>query len=150
MKKIVVVDIDGTIANIEHRLHYIKGDYKDWNKFFTECYDDEPIKGMIDLVTNLSKEYRIVFCTGRSAVVAFQTRNWLERFFPHNMKCVLLMRRIGDKRKDVEAKTEMLRHYLDLNNGHNDVAFILEDRTQMVKEWRRLGHTCLQVSDGDF
>ena len=150
MKKIAVIDIDGTIANIHHRLHYIQGEEKDWDNFFASCTDDEPIKNMICLVQNLSEHYRIVFCTGRSAVIAFETRKWLDRNFSFDLKYDLLMRRIGDKRKDTEVKVDELRHYLDLNNAHGGVAFILEDRTQMVKRWRELGYRCLQVDDGDF
>ena len=39
-----------------------------------------------------------------------------------------------------------------MNNGldFSDVAFILEDRDSMVKKWRDLGLTCLQVAYGDF
>ena len=35
MKKIVICDIDGTIANNDHRQHYLEGK-KDWEGFFSE------------------------------------------------------------------------------------------------------------------
>jgi hypothetical protein len=32
----------------------------------------------------------------------------------------------------------------------DEIAFVLEDRNSMVKKWRELGLTCLQVAEGDF
>ena len=33
---------------------------------------------------------------------------------------------------------------------HTKILVVLEDRNSMVKRWRELGYTCLQVNDGDF
>ena len=38
----IIVDIDGTIADCSHRLHYIKGEKKDWNSFFKAAGKDKP------------------------------------------------------------------------------------------------------------
>ena len=42
MSKIVLCDIDGTIANNDHRQHYLE-DKKDWDGFFAELINDAPI-----------------------------------------------------------------------------------------------------------
>ena len=48
MKYIVLVDIDGTIAEVHpDRLDMIKGENKDWDAFYKACHMDEPIKDVI-------------------------------------------------------------------------------------------------------
>jgi 2-hydroxy-3-keto-5-methylthiopentenyl-1-phosphate phosphatase len=41
-KKIVICDIDGTIANNDHRQHFLEGK-KDWDGFFSSLSEDKPI-----------------------------------------------------------------------------------------------------------
>ena len=40
MSKIVLCDIDGTIANNDHRQHYLEGK-KDWDGFFSELINED-------------------------------------------------------------------------------------------------------------
>jgi hypothetical protein len=61
------------------------------------------------------------------------------------------MRKNDDFRHDTEVKSENLYKFaFKVVNQQIDVAFILEDRDSMVKKWRELGFTCLQVAPGDF
>lgn len=153
--KIIVCDIDGTIADLSHRLYYIQGDNKDWEKFFNEVDKDKPIEGIIDILYHLvgSGEYRVVFCTGRNEVCEEKTKDWCRDNVYHS--CAddshydYLMRKQNDYRPDTEVKPELLEQYLK-DNPDDEVAFILDDRNSMVKKWRELGFTCLQVCEGDF
>jgi hypothetical protein len=43
MKFIVIVDIDGTISKVGDRIKYLKQDPKDWESFYKDCFEDEPI-----------------------------------------------------------------------------------------------------------
>lgn len=66
MKNIVIVDIDGTIAKIGDRLEYITNQNpKDYNAFYDHVEEDQPICDILDIVVELARSYRIVFCTGR-------------------------------------------------------------------------------------
>lgn len=145
MKKIIVVDIDGTIAKVGDRLKYLKETPTDWDKFYSSCFEDEPIQVIIDLIENLHHSYEMVYCTGRREEVRDITTKWLlqKGLFPNT----LLMRPNGDKRHDTEVKPEQLKlEGIELNQ----IAFVLEDRDSMVKKWRDLGVKCLQVEYGDF
>lgn len=148
MKHIVIVDIDGTIAKIGDRLKYItQQDPKDYNAFYDHCHEDQPIKNLCHVVCTLSQEYDIVFCTGRSERCRKQTEEWLERHLDLAEEYQLLMRKDGDHRHDVQTKPELLEK---AGIQPENVLCILEDRSSMVKKWRELGYTCLQVNDGDF
>ncbi len=148
--KIVVVDIDGTIARVGDRLKHLQYDTPDWDAFYADSFDDDPINEIIDLVSDLyCAKYDIVFCTARSECVRDKTVCWLNKHFGTGIISYtrLLMRHDGDNRHDTIVKPELL-----LNSGitFNSIAFILEDRNSMVKKWRELGLTCLQVDDYEF
>lgn len=147
MKHIVVVDIDGTIAKIGDRLKYITDQYpKDYDAFYDHVGEDKPIKEILAIVQELSHKYKIVFCTGRASRCRTLTIEWLNRHLPIS-GYDLLMRKNGDHRHDVDVKPQLLQK---AGIYPQQVLCILEDRNSMVKKWRELGFTCLQVNDGDF
>jgi len=149
--KIVVVDIDGTVARPGKRLEHLQKSPKDWDAFYQDCFDDTPIVSVCELVGVLANSYEVVYCTGRRNAVRKVTRDWLHEncFIPK--PSVLLMRPDGDHRHDLEVKPELLNDWLTYRGKSlSDVAFVLEDRNSMVKHWRSMGLKCLQVEEGDF
>lgn len=149
-KQIVIVDIDGTIAKVGDRIKYLQQSPKDWDAFYADSFQDEPIDKMVELVRTLASwgNYRIVFCTGRRESCRRSTDNWLVKHLGVRvLGSELLMRPDKDHRHDTIVKPELLKQE---GIDSQDVAFILEDRNVMVQKWRELGFTCLQVADGDF
>lgn len=55
IKPIYIFDIDGTLANIEHRVHILSSkEYKDkWRVFYGLCDRDAPIWPVIDVMETL-------------------------------------------------------------------------------------------------
>jgi hypothetical protein len=94
-KNIIICDLDGTIANLQHRLYYIKnpdGSKKshkdsDWDLFHRACVDDEPYRDVIEILRNLydagrragieGSEREIYFFSGRNESVRNETIEWL-------------------------------------------------------------------------
>lgn len=143
----VVVDVDGTIADCSERAEkYLNGSKKDWDSFYNHCYDDKPIKPIIDIVKKLNQVYHIVFCSGRRESCRKDTEDWIDLHLHEVIYTDILLRKNGDIRHDTLVKPELLKNFCD----KDEVAFILEDRSSMVKKWRELGYTCFQVADGDF
>ena len=64
-KKIVIIDIDGTISKVGDRLKYLQQTPTDWDSFYEACFEDEPIIEVIELVKHLEQKYQILYCTGR-------------------------------------------------------------------------------------
>ena len=59
----------------------------------------------------------------------------------------LLMREDDDYRDDSIVKPELLdKAGIKLD----DILCVFEDRNRMVKKWRELGLTCVQVNEGNF
>lgn len=147
-KKIVVVDIDGTIAKVGDRLKYLQQEKKDWDAFYEHCDEDAPIEDVVRLVEDFYEwGYNIVFCTGRRESVREKTREWIKQHLAIGWNYGLLMRKDKDWRHDTEVKPEL---FAKAGLTPENVYLILEDRDSMVAKWRELGYRCLQVSEGKF
>ena len=58
----------------------------------------------------------------------------------------LYMRGLGDARSDTDVKRDIYNtHFAD-----KKVWFVLEDRDKVVKMWRDLGLSCMQVAEGEY
>lgn len=142
MKDIIVVDLDGTLANIDHRLHFIKQEKPDWKGFYKACNKDsvnEWCFALIRALTALGKDVRIV--TARSQEAYLLTSNWLQE---HGVDDYIykfhFVRGIGDYTSDDELKIKWLNE-----SGLKDrILFVVDDRQRVVDMWRKEGLVCLQ------
>jgi len=146
-KKTIIFDIDGTLADIEHRRPLLDGDRPNWKQFNAEMGQDTINPGVVELYKSLWEinKYNIVLATGRTEDFRKITENWLiwnEIPFSN-----IYMRKSGDFRSDDIVKQEILDKLLA--KGH-EIAFTVDDRQQVVDMWRRNGITCLQCDVGDF
>ena len=144
MSKIVLCDIDGTIANNDHRQHFLEGK-KDWEGFFSELINDEPIFPIINKVIeqyNAGKE--IVFLTGRPERYRNVTTEWLKRYFDFEIK--LLMR----KNKDHKNKLIIKREIFELNFNVKDIFLIFENDKELIAMWEDIGANIFDVNELDY
>jgi hypothetical protein len=156
MKNVIICDIDGTIADVRHRLHYIqnpdgtKKKKPEWDAFHAACVDDAPFTDVIEIVDTFRtgscgcgySRKRVFFLSGRNDVVRPQTELWLEKVgfsYPE----ALYMRKAGDRRPDTEVKLEMVR---ELGLTPDDVLCIFDDRQCVVDMWRENGYRVMQVA----
>lgn len=144
--KCYLFDIDGTIADLTHRLHHIEGDKKDWPAFFDACEHDAPIPHILDLAKILCEQAIVLLVSGRSDRVRNQTVDWLYRHGLNNFT-TLYMRQDGDHRPDHIVKAELLEQIRA--DGYEPI-MAFDDRNQVVEMWRANGIPCAQVAPGDF
>lgn len=143
--KAIIVDLDGTLCDIKHRLHFISGDKKDWETFQKHCILDKPNQWCISLIRAMELHgVAILLFSGRMDFVRNETEVWLEH---HGVSYqTLKMRKSGDYRKDSEVKLEMLADY----KNRFEILFVVDDRKQVVDMWREQGLVCLQCQEGDY
>lgn len=143
MIKAVIFDIDGTLADATHRLHFIHNGSHDWDAFFAEAANDpviEPIRDLVFLFDN--QDYRIILMSGRTDKIRGLTEAWLDQHgIPYHE---LHMRAEGDYRQDFVVKSELLDGILA--SGHQ-IHCVIDDRPSVVAMWRERGLTCLQCRD---
>lgn len=152
-------DLDGTLADLTHRLHHISGEFdaqgmtkpKNWDAFFAGCVDDKPIPHMWELLNDLyTVGVIIVYVSGRSDQVRAETEEWLDQHnfpLPGVGKNKLYMRTAGDHRPDHQVKGELLDRILA--DGYTPI-MAFDDRQQVVDMWRKRGIPCAQVAEGNF
>lgn len=146
--KAIIVDVDGTVADMGKGQPGKRGPF-DWDR----VGEDEPIWRIISLVTVLRNAHlyqardAVVFLSGRDDVCFQATLEWLFNCGAAKSGDTVHMRPNGDNRPDEIIKEELYRTYVE---PHFDVLYVLDDRNKVVRMWRNLGLTCLQVADGDF
>jgi predicted kinase len=139
-EKIVIVDMDGTLADITHRLHFVKNvEKKDWKGFFDGISEDKPRPMVMMRVNELREQgYKIIVVSARPETYRQQTLDWL---YLHNVPFLtLIMRGVGDHRPDDEVKQDILNTYFDKENIH----LVIDDRPRVIRMWQANG---LQVED---
>lgn len=145
--KLVLFDIDGTLADIDHRRHLVDGDDPDWRAFFDSMGSDSvnaPVAELYRTIWN-SPNFECVLVTGRPEDHRPVTEQWLTwNEIPFER---LIMRKAKDNRKDAIVKEEIL---CELIRDGAEIAFVVDDRQSVVDMWRRNGITCFQcaVYDG--
>ena len=60
-----IFDIDGTIADVTHRRHYVACKPKNWPAFEKKMHMDTPIEPIVELIRHLYDDNRIILCSGR-------------------------------------------------------------------------------------
>ena len=150
MDKIVIFDLDGTLALIDTRraLATDAGTGKmDWDIFFDPKHIDldVPNQQVIDMANMLhSQGYLIYIFSGRSDKTEDATIDWLDK---HNVRYDHLQMR--PKNLLFMPDNDLKQSWLDAI-GKDNVAMVFDDRNQVVDMWRDNGLTTFQVADGDF
>ena len=160
----IIFDLDGTLANCNHRRHFVDpekcgdsirkilkpdGTYKykhyngeswkpDWKAFFEACDKDEPIKPVIENYrAQIFHGKEVCIWSGRCESVREKTLRWL-----HNNSVgtshikELKMRPIGDHTPDDELKERWLKEALAEGKT---IEYVFDDRPKVVRVWRKHG-----------
>lgn len=134
LTRVVIVDIDGTLATMKNRSPY------DWQR----VGEDEPAKAVIAAVHAASQFNRkIIVMSGRDASCRNITQDWLTQYLGVSWH-ELHMRPEGDNRKDNIIKYELFNNHI---RGKYHVEYVLDDRPQVCRMWRKLGLFVFQVGD---
>mgnify|MGYP000151764854 CR=1 FL=1 len=150
MTECVLVDIDGTLADCEHRRHLVQNGKRDWKSFLSPemaALDtlNEPVAKVVRAMALAG--YSIIYVSARPISLKVVTRAWLQKYNLWFEPKLLYMRKDKDSRADTIVKRELLKEIRKL--GYQPV-LSLDDRNSVVAMWRDEGITCLQVAEGDF
>ncbi len=142
----VLCDIDGTLADISHRLHYVQQDPKDWDGFFEACDSDVVRCDVAEMVDyHLLNNVEIIYVSGRPESCRNATEEWLaiEELDEH---IALFMRRDGDHRPDTIVKEEMLKRYFP---DTSCIVEVIDDRPSVIRMWKSHGLKVVDVGNGE-
>lgn len=144
--KVIVFDVDGTLADIEWRRHWVMNKPKNWKAFFAVQHEDPPHEEIVWLAKRLKDaDTRIIVCSGRSAEFRVVTETWLnEQGIAFDS---LFMRPLNDRRPDFEVKVELLE---EIRTKYGEPYLWVDDRKTVVEAIRNAGVRVLQVCEGDY
>jgi hypothetical protein len=146
-RPLAFVDIDGVLADVRHRLHYIERRPRDWDGFFAAAVDDPVHPEGIALVDTLRTEHEIVYLTGRPRKLESDTERWLAQHGVGGHR--LVMRPERDRRPAATVKLELLRR---LAVGRQ-VAVVVDDDADVIRTMQQAGyptfHAAWEARDED-
>jgi hypothetical protein len=144
---LVVFDIDGTLANIEHRLDYVRSKPKNWKAFDAGIPNDKVNEPVANIFWSLlDTDNTIVLASGRNERSRQATEDWLFDNFLFGYE-KLYMRKADDFRSDDIVKQEILDQIIADYGRKPDMVF--DDRPRVVRMWRDNGIFVFNVYQGE-
>lgn len=124
-RPLAVFDIDGVLADVSHRLHFL--DVHRWEKFFAAAHADPLLDEGAQRLRAAQDAHDVVYLTGRPERNRRLTRDWLAR---HGLPTgPLHMRPDDDHRPARYVKREVLRRLA----RHREISMILDDDPAVVR-----------------
>ena len=142
----IIFDMDGTLADVSHRKHFVENKPKNWDAFYKAMINDKPNSPVI-MIARLLKAagHRILIATGRPRRYQIPTLRFLDTVSVSYD--AIYLRGDNDYRPDTVVKEFMLRKMK--NDGYSPtIAF--DDRKSVVEMWRLHDLFVFQVAEGDF
>jgi hypothetical protein len=125
-RPVAVIDIDGVVADVRHRLHLVEARPKRWAEFFAAASEDPPLEVGVSLVHQLAEDHDVVWLTGRPERTRAETAAWLAaNSLPAG---TLLMRGDRDFRPARVTKRDELRRL----RRTREVTVVVDDDPEVV------------------
>lgn len=139
MTPLAVFDIDGVLADVRHRLHFVEQRRKDWDGFFGAAVDDPPLAQGVELARASAADCEVVYVTGRPERCRADTRAWFAR---HGLpEGELAMRGERDRRPARQAKLQLLQRLA----ADRVVAVVVDDDLQVCAAYEDAGFRVIRA-----
>lgn len=134
-RPLAVFDIDNTLADTDHRQHFLERRPRDWDGFFGAAPADPPLARGVALAVERAADCEVVYLTGRPERCRADTEEWLTRHgLPEGR---LWMRGNQDRRPARTTKLEVLRR---IARGR-EVRMLVDDDELVCQAARAAGFT---------
>jgi len=137
---VAVVDIDGVLADVRHRLHHLDGARKDWDAFFAAAPADEPLVEGRAVAERLAQDHDLVYLSGRPDRYRDDTVAWLDG---HGLPPgEVMLRPDRDRRPARMFKLERLAQIA----ADRTVGVVVDDDPAVCGAARKRGFTVFQAT----
>ena len=137
----VIFDLDGTLSDCNHRMHYLDNKPKDFDSFYGAMSDDTVVKPVASMLWSLSGVSKLIL-TARPVSYSNITKKWLSK---HDLLSHIqgLYMRPDEQRRipDYLYKQSMI----DVIRKEYNILLVIDDRDRVVDMWRKNGIYCLQA-----
>lgn len=150
MKNAIIVDIDGTLADVSGMRHYVKADprRKDFDRFHKAACLFAPVNITVKYAASKARSQRnqaVLIVTSRKRKWGDYTKMWLDKHGIVYDK--IYMRADHDDRKDYEVKRDILARIR--SQGYN-VVWAWDDNPNVVQLWLQEGIPVTMVPGWDY
>ena len=147
-RKCIIVDLDGTLCNSEHRLHYVKQNPPDWKNFLDGCVHDTLNREVFELCQMAYQSgMPIFFCSGRPEQYRAVTQEWFHEYGIPPYRSLMMRPQEDTKTPDHEIKKIMLDQ---IRAWGYDPIFAVDDRPTVIAMWRANGVPCFAMDDTNW
>lgn len=150
MKDIVIFDIDGTLANGEHRQKYVRGKpgEKNWPAYMERLHLDTVHQHVYIMFRLLiaNGTFNVYIVSGRDEPYREQTEKWLKDNGIEHYKA-LYMRPAKDYRSDDIIKEEIFNEHF--GDKKDRVLCVFDDRPRVIRMWRKIGIPVFNCGTGE-
>ena len=137
---LAVVDIDGVVADVRHRLHHVAHAPKDWAAFFDAAPEDPLLVEGARVVHALAEVHEVVYLSGRPEQCRWDTLAWVQR---HDLPPgVLHLRPAGDRRPGRLFKVDVVRRLA----REREIAVLVDDDPLVCEAVRAAGFDVLPAT----
>ncbi len=137
---VAVVDIDGVLADVRHRLKHLDRTPKDWEAFFAAAPEDPPLEQGLQMAHQLAEVYDVVYLSGRPERCRKDTLEW---FRHHDLpQGDLVLRRSDDRRPARMVKVQHLRRL----SRTREVAVVVDDDPDVLAAVQAAGFDVLPAT----
>lgn len=148
-KSWIVVDLDGTLCDCAHRVHWAQA--KDWDRFHAGIPEDKVNEDVLTLLNMVPLGFGVLVCTGRDERNRMATEKWLHDQGVAHLIDYMVMRPEKDFSSDHDLKPRLVAEFFgSMEKALEKVVFILDDRDGVVESFRNAGFKCWQVAVGSY
>lgn len=153
---LVVFDLDGTLADCRHRLHWILPDpardpvtgkkvARRFDKFEQDIPNDTPIQPVVDIYSRFIADpnVTVVLLTGRNESARYDTTEWLTKWTLNGYARLYMKAAGGMYVPDTEQKL-MLADQIE-KDWEQPIDMVFEDRARVVEMWKKRGTFVINV-----
>ena len=135
-----VVDIDGVLADVRHRVQYVEQRPKDWDAFFAAAPLDPALpQGLATVAEQVTLGRTIAYVSGRPERCRADTIAWMQR---HGLPpAPLHLRSDDDRRPARQTKLQIVRTL----ERTAPVALVIDDDAAVVSAMRAAGYEVLHA-----
>jgi len=126
-----IYDVDGTLANVDPYLHYVRSSNRDYDAFHEASINALPNIEVLEMLNNsVSDGHAILIVTSRKEKWRGLTSMWLAKNDARSH--ALFMRADEDNRPDYEVKKDILNKI----SNQWDVVHAVDDNPSVIALWQ--------------
>lgn len=139
-RPLAVIDIDGVLADVDHRLHHLRERPKNWARFFGAMDKDTPYPEGFALAGELAAGHDVVYLSGRPEHTRKVTEAWLTANEAPPGR--VMLRPDDDRRPARQFKLGVLKRLA----ARHEVALLVDDDPAVCAAAREAGYTVREVA----